>query len=170
MDHHVIGYYTAWGTDHKGYTPACIPAGKLTHINYAFATICPESFRCILGNPEADTQRVFTAKESVDGIGDYPDKQANGMHGNFNQLRKLKAKHPHLKVLISIGGWTGSDEFTDMALTKDSRREFVDSCIQVFFRNYPGLFDGVDIDWEFPVYGGLREGRGIPGLDQPDGV
>ena len=30
----VVGYYTNWSSD-KGYNPADIPAGKLTHLNYA---------------------------------------------------------------------------------------------------------------------------------------
>lgn len=155
----VVGYYTAWGAASKGYTPACIPAEKLTHINYAFAAISPNSHRCILGDEQADIQRVFSAEESVDGKPDKPGPEADGLRGNFNQLRKLKEKHPHLKVLISIGGWTGSDEFTDLAQTSDARREFARSCIELYFRKYPGLFDGIDIDWEFPVSGGLREGR-----------
>jgi chitinase len=95
----------------------------------------------------------------VDGVEDDTGPEADGLRGNFNQLRKLKAQHPHLKVMISIGRWTGSDEFTDIALSVDSRREFVGSCIELYFRSYPGLFDGVDVDWEFPVRGGLREGR-----------
>lgn len=150
----IVGYFTSWGVQ-WGYHPRRIPAEKLTHLNYAFAGISPSANRCLLGDAEADVTRRFLAHESVDG---QPDGEA-GLHGNFNQLRKLKQKHPHLKVLISIGGWTGSDRFSDIALTGSTRREFVTSCIDLFFEETPGVFDGIDLDWEFPVAGGLKTGR-----------
>ena len=42
------------------------------------------------------------------------------LNGNFGQLLKLKAKHPKLKVLMSLGGWTWSKYFSDAALTPQS--------------------------------------------------
>jgi chitinase len=154
-DRRVVGYFTAWGVGSKGYTPAKIPAQALTHLNYAFSTLDPASGLCVLGDPEADTRRFFTAEESVDGQADAP----GGLGGNFNQLLKLKRKYPHLQALASIGGWTGSDGFSAAASTPASRRAFARSCVELHLRRFPGVFDGLDIDWEFPVGGGLRTGR-----------
>jgi chitinase len=76
--------------------------------------------------------------------------------GNFGELKLLKARNPHLKLSISVGGWGGSARFSDAALTDSSRRKFSASAIDLFIRRWPGLFDGIDIDWEFPVQGGLK--------------
>jgi chitinase len=150
----IIGYFAADSVATNGYPVSKIPGEKLTAINYAFSNVSGDG-RCVLGNPQADVERFYTAEESVDHQADDPQ----GLHGSFNQLRKLKEKHPHLKVLISIGGWTWSDHFSDAARSTGSRKDFVQSCRELYFQEYPGLFDGVDIDWEFPVNGGIQEGR-----------
>jgi chitinase len=121
----IVGYYAAW-TANSGFTPARINAARLTHINYAFANIGPD-FRITLGYPDLDPF-------------------------NFYQLNSLKRAYPHLKTLISVGGWTWSGLFSDVALTEESRRIFSDSCVAFILEHG---FDGVDIDWEFPVSGGL---------------
>jgi chitinase len=74
--------------------------------------------------------------------------------GHFATLRALRQDHPDLRVLVSIGGWA-ADGFSDAALTPDSRARFVDSCGQ-FDELFPE-FDGIDLDWEFPVSGGPAE-------------
>ncbi|MFJ8960398.1 glycoside hydrolase family 18 protein [Lentzea sp. NPDC102401] len=73
---------------------------------------------------------------------------------DFADIRDLKKRKPSLKALISLGGW-GAGGFSDAALTPASRRTLVQSCVDLFFRD--GTFDGIDIDWEFPVYGGPTE-------------
>ena len=77
-------------------------------------------------------------------------------HGLFNQITRLKQKHPHLKFLISVGGWTDSGPFYEMAAAEESRQTFAQSCAD-FLKTYP-QFDGIDIDWEHPVSGGLQPG------------
>lgn len=121
----MVGYYAAWAA-YYGYDPDQIDAGKLTHINYAFANIGPD-LKITLGYPDVD-----------------PD--------NIKLLNSLKLKNPGLKTLISVGGWNWSGKFSDAALTDASRTAFADSCVD-FIVNYG--FDGVDIDWEYPVSGGL---------------
>jgi chitinase len=74
---------------------------------------------------------------------------------NFAALRELKQRYPHLKILIAFGGWGGSKHFSDAALTADSRARFIRSTLDLFLRAHPGVFDGVDLDWEYPVRGGM---------------
>ncbi|MDF9815702.1 glycoside hydrolase family 18 chitinase [Streptomyces sp. SPB162] len=154
-------------------------AAKLTHINYAFSNINPTDLTCMNGvtkattsNPEdpsqgdgagdswADYEKGFSAGESVNGSTDTWDQP---LAGNFNQIKQLKAKYPNLKVNISIGGWTYSKYFSDAAKTAASRQKFVQSCLDMYLKgNLPvtngrggpgaaaGVFDGIDIDWEWP--------------------
>src|SRR5258708_38284875 len=90
----------------------------------------------------------------------YPgDLQSEPLRGNFKQLKLLKKAHPNLHILMSIGGWTWSDKFSNAALTPESRIKLVRSCIG-FMKRYD--FDGIDIDWEFPVGGGLGKGASRP--------
>jgi GH18 family chitinase len=77
---------------------------------------------------------------------------------NFAALAELKKAHPHLRTLISIGGW-GAGGFSDAALTEASRKRLVDSCMALFFDRHAGSFDGVDIDWEFRSVAGRRSWR-----------
>jgi chitinase len=153
----IVGYYPSWAPG-RGLMPAGIAAEKLTHINYAFSNVS-EAGECILGDPAADLARRFSAGESVSGVADPQGTQQGGMRGNFNQLRLLKQKHPHLQVLISVGGWTWSGEFSDAALSEESRQRFARSCIDLYLKQNAGVFDGIDIDWEYPAGGGLSPGR-----------
>ena len=49
--------------------------------------------------------------------------------------------------MISVGGWLWSGNFSDAALTPESRSRFIDS-VAAFVEHYN--LDGLDIDWEFP--------------------
>jgi len=137
----IVAYFTAWSVYGRDYHVADIPAERITHINYAFANISADG-ECALGDAYADIDKFYE--------GDSWD--AGSLRGNFNQLIKLRNKHPHLKTLISVGGWTWSTRFSDAALTADSRQRFAASCVD-FMKRYG--FDGIDIDWEYPVSGGL---------------
>ena len=155
----VIGYFAAWGTYARAYFVKNIDssgsAARMTHINYAFANISSD-LKCAIGDSYADYDMAYDAGRSVDGVADTWD--AGALRGSFNQLKKLKAKHPALKILISVGGWTWSDKFSDAALTPDSRRTLVKSCVDMYIKGafaaglaHPGIFDGIDIDWEYPA-------------------
>ncbi|WP_245642110.1 glycosyl hydrolase family 18 protein [Nonomuraea candida] len=144
----VIGYFVQWGVYARNYHVKNIDtsgsAAKLTHINYAFGNVV--NGQCVLGDAYADYDRFYTAAESVDGVADSWD--AGALRGNFNQLRKLKRKHPHLKVLFSIGGWTWSGGFGQAA---QNPAAFAESCYRmVEDPRWADVFDGIDIDWEYP--------------------
>jgi chitinase len=140
----VVGYLASWGVRSKGAAIANLPAKHLTHIFYAFALIGKDG-SVILGDACTDVGACAKGARLPLIAG-----------GNFGELRKLKARYPHLKLTISVGGWGGSARFSDAALTDQSRRRFAGSAIDLFIRRWPGLFDGIDIDWEFPVQGGLE--------------
>ncbi|MDB5766795.1 MAG: chiII [Collimonas fungivorans] len=121
----VVAYYLP--SQQRQYSAADIDASKMTHLNYAFALI-------------KDGEIVPDQSSGT-------DQSAR----DYIVLRGLKSRSPKLKTLISVGGWAGSKEFSDVALTPQSRRKFADSAVAFLHKNG---FDGVDIDWEFPVAGG----------------
>lgn len=180
-----IAYFDQWSIYGNAYYPSTIAssgaATQLTTIIYDFENIDPTNLACLetikasdttndndpnagdgAGDAFADYQKSYTSN-SVDGSS---DSWSQPIKGNFNQLRELKAKYPNLKILLSIGGWTFSKYFSDVAATASSRQKFVSSCISMFLKgNLPtnisgdpsggtasaaGIFDGFDIDWEYP--------------------
>ncbi|MFG2131444.1 glycoside hydrolase family 18 protein [Streptomyces sp. NPDC048751] len=143
----VVGYFTEWGTyDRKYYVKNIETSGsaaRLTHINYAFGNVT--GGKCAMGDSYAATERTYTAAESVDGVADTWDQP---LRGNFNQLRELKKKHPGLKVLWSFGGWTWSSGFGEAARNPAA---FAQSCYDLVENSkWADVFDGIDIDWEYP--------------------
>jgi len=159
----VVGYYTQWsGYDRNFLVNDLVKNGtaaKLTQLNYAFGFL-DASGNCVSSDPWADYQRPFTAEQSVNGKA---DEAGQPLSGNLNQLRELKQKFPKLRISISLGGWTGSKYFSDAALTPASRAAHVKSCLDMWLKgNLPGapagaakgIFDGVDLDWEWPASDG----------------
>ncbi len=156
-----LGYLVQWGVYQRNYHVKNIQssgsADKLTHINYAFGNVT--NGQCAIGDAYADYDRFYDAASSVDGTSDTWD--AGALRGNFNQLRKLKAMHPGLKVLFSFGGWTWSGGFGQAA---QNPAAFADSCYDlVEDPRWADVFDGIDIDWEYPNACGLSCDSSGPG-------
>ncbi len=157
----VIGYYTEWGVYARNYHVKNVQtsgsASKLTHVNYAFGNVV--NGQCQLGDTYADFDKFYDAASSVDGKADTWD--AGALRGNFNQLRKLKKMHPGLKIIFSFGGWTWSSGFTQAAANPTA---FANSCFNlVKDRRWADVFDGIDIDWEYPNACGLSCDASGPG-------
>ncbi|OKJ77727.1 chitinase [Streptomyces sp. CB02460] len=147
-----LGYFTDWGVYGRNYHVKNMDtsgsAAKITHINYAFGNV--QGGKCTIGDSYADYDMAYTADKSVDGVADTWDQP---LRGSFNQLRKLKAKYPHIKVLWSFGGWTWSGGFGEAAKNPAA---FADSCYKlVEDPRWADVFDGIDIDWEYPNACGL---------------
>ncbi|MDC8772495.1 glycosyl hydrolase family 18 protein [Roseateles albus] len=178
----VLGYFAQWGIYDRNFNVKDIDAGgaaaRLTHINYAFGNV--RNNRCevgltvpvnestgVGGDAFADYTKSIQAAQSVDGVADLWDQK---LRGSWGQIKKLKAKYPKLKVLISLGGWTYSRGFSSAA-RPENRVAFVKSCVDAYIKGdlpvtdyaggpgaAAGVFDGIDIDWEYPVACGLSCG------------
>jgi chitinase len=155
-----VGYYIQWGIYARNFVVRDLvsngTAAKLTHLNYAFGFLDPQG-SCVSADPWADYQRPFPAEQAVNG---HADEAGQPLSGNLNQFRQLKQLYPNLRINISLGGWTGSRYFSDAALTPESRAAMVRSCIDMWLKgNFPdaapgaaaGIFDGFDLDWEWPA-------------------
>ncbi|MEV5969047.1 glycoside hydrolase family 18 chitinase [Streptomyces sp. NPDC051921] len=147
-----MGYFTNWGVYGRNYHVKNIvtsgSAAKITHINYAFGNVT--GGRCTIGDSYADYDKAYTADQSVDGVADTWDQP---LRGNFNQLRKLKKAYPNIKVIWSFGGWTWSGGFGQAVQNPTA---FAQSCYDlVEDPRWADVFDGIDLDWEYPNACGL---------------
>jgi chitinase len=161
----IVGYFNEGGAKSGAYRVKEIEtsgaAQLLTHIDYAFGKAANN--RCEIANPAVALEQHYDAAGSVDGTDDpVGDKQ---LRGTFHQLQELKRLHPKLKLLISLGGWGQSGGFSS-AVQPENLHDFVESCINLFIKGQfadgisaPGIFDGIDIDWEYPVTGGAEPGQ-----------
>ena len=150
----LVGYFGQWGLyNSPAYTlkdlAANGKAGMLDQLNYAQAFVT--GGHCSIADRNADLDHVFAAGESVDGRADDP---AAAFRGHLHQLAELKRKYPRLKVLISLEG-RGADFALDAQ--PENRQAFIASCVDIFLKgslapgiSAPGLFDGIDVDWEYP--------------------
>src|ERR1700757_2954269 len=150
----LVGYFPQWGLyyDQPYSVKQLVDNGSaalLDQINYAQGFV--SGGKCSVADPRADLNNAYTAQNSVSGRADHP---ASPFRGYFHQLKELKKRYPHLKILISLEGNPAG--FAEDA-KPENRRAFVASCIDTFIRGHfvdgihePGIFDGFDIDWESP--------------------
>jgi chitinase len=145
----VGGYFEEWSIYGANFNIANLQnngvAGRLTHLFYAFGGVSDTG--CFIADSWADYASPFLP--TITGPYTGP------LYGNFAALLQLKRLHPNLKVMISLAGAPG---FSAAAATDASRQAFVASCIDLFINgnvapgiSAAGLFDGFDIDWEFPA-------------------
>ncbi|WP_406843987.1 T9SS-translocated chitinase ChiA [Flavobacterium soyae] len=155
----VVGYYAQWSIYARDFNVPKIDGSKITHLNYSFYGTTydpahPENtkLKCL------DTYADFEHMEG--GIPwDAPVK------GNFYDLKKLKEKYPHLKVLISVGGWTKGQDLSPIAASPVARAALAADMAN-FIVTYP-FIDGFDIDWEYPLSGGTDGTEIVNGAPVP---
>src|SRR5580693_7972 len=154
----VGGYFEEWSIYYAGYNIANLQqngvADKLTHLIYAFGNVTTSPApACAFADTWADYQTPYLP--SVNGTA-----YTGPLYGNFAAIQQLKQLHPNLKVLMSLGGASAANTaaFVAAASTESGRQALAASCISMFVSGNiapgitaPGLFDGFNIDWEFPT-------------------
>ena len=126
-----------WAIYDRKYKPSDVPVKQLTHILYAFANINPDDGSVVLTDAWSDEQIRYDGDADVQG---------KPLYGNLNQFLRLKRENRHLKLLLSIGGWSYSGNFRGMT-DGGKRQRFAESAVKLL-ADYG--FDGLDIDWEYP--------------------
>ncbi|KAI0916344.1 hypothetical protein AcW1_009855 [Taiwanofungus camphoratus] len=141
-------YFTNWGIYGANFQPTDITPSDLTHILYAFADVSPDTGNISLTDTYADEQKHFP--------GDSWDDTGNNLYGCLKQMYLLKLANRSLKVLLSVGGYTYSQDGHFSFVTDASLRStFVSSAVS-YIENF-GL-DGIDIDFEYPNTPALAQG------------
>ncbi len=155
----VVGYYAQWAIYARDYNVPKIDGSKLTHLNYSFY------------GTEFDAAHPENTKlHCLDSYADFEHMEGGipwdaPVKGNFYDLMKLKQKYPHLKILISVGGWTKGQDLSPISASPIARNALAADMAK-FLVTYP-FIDGFDIDWEYPLSGGTDGTEVINGAPIP---
>lgn len=113
-----------------------LPAEKLSHIIFSFCHLTGNKLT-------VDNRRDSTT---------------------ITKLVNLKKRNPKLKVILSLGGWSGCPSCSDVFSTDAGRKEFAQSVLQL---NQKYKSDGIDLDWEYPTIEGYPGHKYTP-EDKPN--
>ena len=141
----VIAYYPNWQWYDRAklVQPSTIDYSKYSIINYSF-------FKPLVNGDIVETDSW--ADENL--LFGQPDWQNGGYLPNTSLIDI--AHNNNVKVLVSIGGWTLSDNFPGIAADSVKRSHFASECNRLL-TTYN--FDGIDLDWEYP---GFADHNGTP--------
>ncbi len=135
-----VMYYGDWSIwKGEGYfMPESIPADQLTHLNFAFLDF------------DGEGNLIFTDKDAA--VGSPLDQDGvqwdTPSAGILNALQDLREKNPNMKLGVSLGGWSKSGDFSEVAANPTKRKRFVENITK--FLKYTNM-DFVDVDWEYPA-------------------
>lgn len=96
--------------------------------------------------PAHDVDRIDTLIFAFAKVVDGRVTLAPDARERLQQRVALKAAHPGLKVMVSVGGW-GAGGFSEAAATAAGRQRFADSAAALLAETRA---DGLDVDWEYP--------------------
>lgn len=165
-----FGNWMAWGEEGSSHTQGqdvtLLPWDQVTCINYSFMGISTgdKDSSAETGNPRNSIAipkyKIVTLDENLDfgsstlslakkyGADVTSAAQDGWALDQLGKVQQEKKKHPGVSLMLSIGGWTRSQMFHEMASTSANRKVFIDSCVE-FLKDFPS-FDGIDLDWEYP--------------------
>ncbi len=173
----VIVYFANWNLNSKeagfGGEVASIPWESVTYINHAFWEVLPieepevSSFERRTTDMGARTEFVLApTSEEFDMLDEGESDIIKGIKRNhFAEYEYFSNLYPDVNIMISVGGWSDSGFFSEMAYTENGRNSFTQSCIELI-KKYPWI-DGIDIDWEYPA--GSNDGERLPESESDEG-
>lgn len=154
----VVGYYGDWQA-YGTLMPAEIPWNKLTHLNHGFLTVSD-------GTPSDETFGWAPApKYSLAFTDSWADIWMNAGctdGGIFKVYERMSRIYPNVNIMLSVGGWTRGQMFSEMALKEETRKIFIDSCVDMLTKS--SWLGGIDLDWEYP---GVYRDPKTEGINDP---
>jgi len=133
---HSSGYYPSWGMYARKFNAIDIPVRYINQIYYAFIGFHSDGSLYLLDS-NSDPKQIPV-------------------------ISMLKQQYPYLHASLSFGGWTLSGAYSQMANSSTSLNNFVTNVVSALQETQ---FDGVDIDWEYPVVNGAP---GEPTYNTPE--
>ncbi|MEI6284997.1 MAG: glycosyl hydrolase family 18 protein [Bacillota bacterium] len=133
----IVGtYYGDWFTYGRNFQPADLPAAKYNRVYFGFTKL-DTAGNVSFADSYAESDKAF----ATDGW------EAGDQRGLLKQFWLLKQRFTSLETYMSIGGWTLTGPFAELAKTETGRLNFAKNAVALAKANG---FDGVDIDWEYP--------------------
>ncbi|GAQ03931.1 hypothetical protein ALT_1252 [Aspergillus lentulus] len=108
----VVGYCEQWSIKRhcEYFRPEDISAGYYTHVNFAFASINPETFEVVEAEPWDDVL--------------------------WERMRSLRLEQPSVEIWVALGGWLFNDPdqptkstFSDIAGSEENQKKFAKSLL-----------------------------------------
>jgi chitinase len=135
----ITGYYNNWDQYARQYDATQIPVANMNTINYAFLNVKADGHIALI-DTNADYKQLVT-------------------------IANLEKKYPYLQTFLSFGGWTLSDNFSGVMADPAKRHIFEDEAIAAM---QEAGFNGIDIDWEYPVIG--AQGKDVANPHPEDAI
>ena len=131
------GDWSIWGGEGNFY-PKDIPADQITHLNFAFLDF------------DSNGDLEFTDTDAAVGapVGQTGVQWNSASSGILNAIQDLRGKNPNMKIGVSLGGWSKSGDFSEVAADPVKRQNLVENVTR--FIKYTNM-DFVDVDWEYPA-------------------